>query len=66
MADDGGVRSREKGSTLDVKEVLKSMALWPGGVDRPDRGVNGPKLEEAEEKLRALDEGYPMTWLSKP
>lgn len=35
----------------DANEELKSIVSEPGGVDRPDSGVNGPKPEEAEEKL---------------
>jgi len=60
MAEDGGVRSKENGSTEEVKDVSMFIPSHPGGVERPEVGVYGPKLA-SDEKLLVLEGGYPMT-----
>jgi hypothetical protein len=65
MAEEGGVRSKENGSTEEAKDMSRCIPSDPGGVERPEVGVYGPKLE-SDEKLLALEGGYPITWLSSP
>ena len=60
MAEEGGVRSNENESTEEVKDMSKFIPSDPGGVERPEVGVNGPRLE-SDEKLLALEGGYPIS-----
>jgi hypothetical protein len=58
MAEDGGVKSKEKGEgNEDEKEQSWLIGPGLGGVMRPDVGVYGPKLDEDDEKLFALEGG---------
>jgi len=49
----------------EAKEDAKSMETALGGVERPELGVYGPKLESAYEEPVALDGGSSKAWLKQ-